>query len=43
MFKTIVNNYESVIYPGMKIQGIDLSGKTKEEALKVIEEKYKQV
>lgn len=40
--KTIVNNYESVIYPGMKIQGIDLSGKTKEEALKLIEEKYKQ-
>ncbi|WP_454052937.1 VanW family protein [Clostridium sp. Marseille-Q7071] len=40
--KTTVDNYESVIYPGMKIQGIDLSGKTKEEALKLIEEKYKK-
>lgn len=40
--KTTVSNYADRIYPGMKVQGIDLSGKTKEEAIKIIEDDYKK-
>lgn len=39
--KSTVSKYENAIYPGMRIQGIDLSGKTKEEAVKIIDQNYK--
>lgn len=32
--------YSSLIYPGVKIQGIDLSGKTKQEAYDLINQSY---
>lgn len=38
--KTSVEKYKEAIYPGMKIQGMDLSGKNKEDAIKIINENY---
>lgn len=32
--------YNNVMFPGLKIQGVDLSGKTKEESIKILREKY---
>lgn len=32
--------YENVIFPGVAVEDIDLSGKTKDEAVKIIQEKY---
>lgn len=40
--KNTVSKFEQAIYPGMRIQGIDLSGKTKDEAMKIIDENYKK-
>lgn len=36
-----VNKWTNNIYPGVKIGNADVSGKTKEEALKLLNEKYK--
>lgn len=35
-----VKSFDNLIYPGVSIEGIDLSGKTKEQSKKLIEEKY---
>ncbi|EPS48150.1 vanW-like family protein, partial [Clostridium botulinum A1 str. CFSAN002368] len=32
--------YNNLIYPGVSVEGVDLSGKTKEEAKKIVQEKY---
>ncbi|SHJ98534.1 Vancomycin resistance protein YoaR, contains peptidoglycan-binding and VanW domains [Hathewaya proteolytica DSM 3090] len=37
---TYVNNWNNKIYPGVKVAHIDLSGKTKDEAKKIIQEGY---
>lgn len=35
-----VQKYSNLIYPGMKIEGIDFSEKTKEDAIKILRDKY---
>ncbi|NLK94428.1 MAG: vanomycin resistance protein VanB [Clostridiales bacterium] len=35
-----VNKWDNVIYPGVTIEDIDVSGKTKEEALKILEDEF---
>ncbi len=35
-----VSEFDSVIYPGVSIEGIDLTAKTKNEAKNIIETKY---
>jgi vancomycin resistance protein YoaR len=35
-----VNQWDKLIYPGVKVENADLSGKTKEEALNIINKKY---
>lgn len=35
-----VNEWDNLIYPGVKIEEADLTGKTKEEALNIIKHKY---
>ena len=38
-----VNKYSEVIYPGVKIQGYDVGGMKKEEALNFIRSKYEKI
>lgn len=38
-----VKAYDNVIYPGVKVEDVDLSGKTKVEALAVLNQKYGDV
>ncbi|MBY7040198.1 peptidoglycan binding domain-containing protein, partial [Clostridium botulinum] len=35
-----IKYYNNLIYPGVSVEGVDLSGKTKEEAKKIVQEKY---
>lgn len=35
-----IKSYNNLIYPGVSVEGIDLSGKTKEEAKKIVQERY---
>ncbi|MFD3155845.1 VanW family protein [Haloimpatiens sp. FM7330] len=35
-----VNNYNNLVYPGVKVGSVDLSGKTKNDALKLLKERY---
>lgn len=35
-----VKLWSNLIYPGVKVQEVDLSGKTKDEAIKILEQKY---
>lgn len=35
-----VKAYDNVVYPGVKVEDVDLSGKTKAEAQKILKEKY---
>ncbi len=39
----ISKNWEGFIYPGTKIMGVDMGGKTKEDAIKLLKEKYGDV
>lgn len=38
----IVSKYDKLIYPGVKIEGIKLSGKTKEEAIDILKRRYEK-
>ncbi|MDF2882403.1 MAG: VanW family protein [Clostridiaceae bacterium] len=38
-----VKAWNNIIYPGIKIEGIDLSGKTKEQAAQMLKENYSDV
>lgn len=38
-----VKSFENVIYPGVKIENIDVSGKTIDEAKKIVSDKYQAV
>jgi len=38
--KSKVNKWENVIYPGVKVESVTLTGKTKEEAKKLLKDKY---
>lgn len=37
---SVANSYNDKIYPGVKIEGIDMSNKTKDEAKKILSQKY---
>lgn len=36
----LVNRYNKLIYPGVKVEGVKLSGKTQEEAVNILRNKY---
>ena len=38
-----VKSWNNKIYPGVKIEGTDLSGKTKEQAVQLLNEKFSNV
>lgn len=38
-----VKQWDNLVYPGVKIETMDLSGKTKEQAQKIIKEKYSNI
>ncbi len=38
-----VTEFDSIIYPGVSIEGIDLTAKTKNEAKNIIETKYSKL
>lgn len=38
-----VKAWNNIIYPGVKIEGVDLSGKTKEQAAQILNEKFSNV
>lgn len=38
-----VNKWEKFVYPQVSVEGVDLSGKTKDEATKLLEDKYGKI
>lgn len=40
---TVVKKWSNLIYPGVKIQGQDISGKTKDEAKKIMSQRYSTI